>query len=165
MHHHAEPPLCKLCGRVFDSIKARNDHVRYETCDRQDEASQIPHGVTQLQRVKILKRDNPRRTEEDRWTRIYRTIFESEPTVSAYLTEGEGFKFSLLHDYWKAQGKECVRKYLTDHGHEQIQEGSGGVGGRSAEFAKLCSLVLEDLRKKVQEEVEDVRKEDVEGYT
>ncbi|KAM7205156.1 hypothetical protein V8F20_003293 [Naviculisporaceae sp. PSN 640] len=147
VHHHAEPPLCKLCGKVFDSFKARNDHLRNETCEPKEKDCDTLLGVTQLHRVKILKRDNPRRTEDDRWTRIYKTIFEkADSEVSPYLTDGEGYKFSLLHDYWKAQGKECVRKYLADQGH-----GPEGTGGSTA-FARLCSLVLEDLRRKVLQE-------------
>ncbi|KAM7188551.1 hypothetical protein V8F33_010594 [Rhypophila sp. PSN 637] len=148
--HHAEPPLCKICGKVFPSFKERNDHLRNETCEPtpQENNNQTPHGVSQLQRVKILKRDNPRRAEQDRWERIYKTIFQSEPkpSVSPYLMEGEGLKFSLLHDFWKMKGKECVREYLADHGHV------GNEGYGSTEFARLCSLVLGDLREKVLEE-------------
>lgn len=52
---------------MLDNFKERNHHLCYEACQKPAGLEgKTQHGVTELHRVKILKRDDPRRREEDR---------------------------------------------------------------------------------------------------
>lgn len=148
-HHHIEPPFCHICGKLFDGFKSRNDHLRRDICDRRDGIEL--DGASSYQRARIMKRDDPDLNEEDRWRRIYSTLFRCKSNVSPYLMQGEAFKFSLFHDYWSSNGKREVHQYLSDHGYME-----GCMEDISREFDAFCSLVFEDLTRKIESEQDAV---------
>ena len=110
-----------------------NDHIRQQVGERRG-GNEVDR-INDSQRSMIVKRDDPDMTEEDRWVRIYKTIFRCKPNVSPYLTEGLGLKLSLLHDYWSSsRGEDCVRRYLSDQGHIQAHQEDWSSGVRGALF-------------------------------
>jgi len=142
--HHAEPPYCPWCGLTFDRLLQRDQHIRGVSC--QDRRPISIGGVNDYQQAKLVKYDSPSSREDERWLRVYATVFPeaAKPRHSAaYLTTGVGLSVSLVRDYWAARGRECIHEYLSSRGLLNL-----GWSGEERALAALRHLVLEDLIQK-----------------
>ncbi|KAI8710897.1 hypothetical protein NCS52_01518400 [Fusarium sp. LHS14.1] len=137
--HHMKPPYCARCSRIFDTLFSRDSHILERTCELLD--PQPIQGLSFYQESKLRRRDKIYLSDAKRWRNIYAISFpESDPAYSPYLDRGCGKEVSMARDYWRANGRLCVRQFLERGkllGEEEERD-------RAAEDA-LCQLTLEDM--------------------
>ncbi|EXK25611.1 hypothetical protein FOMG_17740 [Fusarium oxysporum f. sp. melonis 26406] len=71
-------------------------------------------GLTENQKVSLIKGDKYYLGETTRWSRIWSTVFaDIEQPRSPYLDRGDGLKVSMIRDFWDSDGHEFVSKFIA----------------------------------------------------
>jgi hypothetical protein len=136
---HRCPLYCPTCRRTFDMSTERDDHIRERLC-KVDESIKL-HGITEDERCRLSRRDNPMLSEESRLNRVFRIVLPGQqPVESPYLDSGVGLDISMLRDFWAREGPNHVSSYLE----------AGNVLSwtrldEKRALAALHSLVLQDM--------------------
>ncbi|KAF5702606.1 hypothetical protein FGLOB1_9496 [Fusarium globosum] len=111
LRHHDKPLYCRTCWKTFETLTDRDSHVLENACKRKDQGTSI--GLTESQKVRLIKRDRHDLGEARRWRRLWSTVFPgSEQPRSPYLDRDEGLKISMMRDFWIANGQTLASGFL-----------------------------------------------------
>ncbi|KAF5590934.1 uncharacterized protein FSUBG_10663 [Fusarium subglutinans] len=112
LRQHDKPLYCRTCWKTFETLIERDSHVLENACKRIDQEASI--GLTESQKVRLIKRDRYDLGEESRWRRLWSTVFPGrEQPRSPYLYRDEGLKVSMMRDFWIADGQKVVSGFLA----------------------------------------------------
>ncbi|KAF4457346.1 hypothetical protein F53441_675 [Fusarium austroafricanum] len=137
MKHHSRPPYCSRCYRSFNTLIDRDDHILNSRCKKQ--RYQDPSdGVSEDQKVSLIRANDCYLSEKKRWYRIWSIIFPPlERPQSPYLDRGCGLKASMARDFWDLYGVQLVSEVLE---HQSLP-----VAQQKNTHGVLYELGLEDL--------------------
>ncbi|CVK96837.1 uncharacterized protein FMAN_16151 [Fusarium mangiferae] len=111
LRYHDKPLYCRTCWKIFETLTDRDNHVLENACRRKDQETSI--GLTESQKVRLIKRDRYDVGEARRWRRLWSTVFPgTEQPRSPYLDRDEGLKVSMVRDFWIVDGQKFVSGFL-----------------------------------------------------
>ncbi|EWG47519.1 hypothetical protein FVEG_07595 [Fusarium verticillioides 7600] len=129
LRQHDKPLYCRTCWKTFETLIDRDNHVLENACKRIDQEASI--GLTESQKVRLIKRDRYELGEARRWRRLWSTVFPGrEQPRSPYLDRDEGLKVSMVRDFWMVDGQKVVSGYL------------GGLGSHADGNNPFCNSVF-----------------------
>ncbi|KAF5588391.1 hypothetical protein FPCIR_7149 [Fusarium pseudocircinatum] len=137
LRQHDKPLYCRTCWKTFETLIERDSHVLENACKRIDQEASI--GLTESQKVRLIKRDRYDLGEARRWRRLWSTVFPGrEQPRSPYLDRDEGLKVSMVRDFWTADGQKVVSGFL-----EGLESDTDGNRVRNDTIFQeaLCGLV------------------------
>ncbi|KAF5562980.1 hypothetical protein FPHYL_5405 [Fusarium phyllophilum] len=115
LRQHDKPLYCRTCWKTFETLIDRDSHVLENSCKRSDQDASI--GLTESQKVRLIKRDRYDLGEARRWRRLWSTVFPGrEQPRSPYLDHNEGLKVSMVRDFWIFDGRKVVSGFLEELG-------------------------------------------------
>ncbi|KAF4340716.1 hypothetical protein FBEOM_5375 [Fusarium beomiforme] len=119
--NHSRPLYCPICRQTFDTLIDRDNHGLENSCERN---SQKPlEGLTEGQKVRLIKSDKYYLGEIHRWRRIWSIAFpDSEQPVSPYLDRGVGLNISMVRDFWNVDGQHFAFGWLKRQGIHSDQD-------------------------------------------
>jgi hypothetical protein len=136
LRQHDKPLYCRTCWKTFETLIDRDNHVLENACKRIDQEASI--GLTESQKVRLIKRDRYELGEARRWRRIWSTVFPGrEQPRSPYLEQDEGLKVSMVRDFWTVEGQEVVSGFLMGLGSH--------ADGNSVRDETICPEALRGL--------------------
>ncbi|ENH75596.1 hypothetical protein FOC1_g10001612 [Fusarium oxysporum f. sp. cubense race 1] len=112
LRHHSRPLYCRICRKTFKTLIDRDNHMLENACKANNQKSL--EGLTENQKVSLIKGDKYYLGETTRWSRIWSTVFaDIEQPRSPYLDRGDGLKVSMIRDFWDSDGHEFVSKFIA----------------------------------------------------
>jgi len=109
--HHARPPYCPRCSKVFETVAKCDRHILERRCRTRPLI--IPDGVNFYQKGRLSKKRDYQLSNRRHWERIYKRIFpEAESCPSPYLDTGVGLTVSMARDFWNMEGRNVVSEFL-----------------------------------------------------
>ncbi|KAI8396361.1 hypothetical protein FOFC_20908 [Fusarium oxysporum] len=112
LRHHSRPLYCRICRKTFKTLIDRDNHMLENACQANNQKSL--EGLTENQKVSLIKVDKYYLGETTRWSRIWSTVFaDIEQPRSPYLDRGDGLKVSMIRDFWDSDGHEFVSKFIA----------------------------------------------------
>jgi hypothetical protein len=141
--HHARPPYCPRCSKVFETVSKCDRHILDRRCRARP--LKIPDGVNFYHKSRLSKKDNHQLSDQSRWERIYKRIFpESAHCPSPYLDTGAGLAVSMVRDFWRLQGQDVISEFPGAQ--------NWATSDQEHILVALFELVLFDLIGKIVEE-------------
>ncbi|KAF5681678.1 hypothetical protein FCIRC_5403 [Fusarium circinatum] len=137
LRQHDKPLYCRTCWKTFETLIERDSHVLENACKKIDQEASI--GLTESQKVRLIKRDRYDLGEARRWHRLWSIVFPGrEQPRSPYLDRDEGLKVSMMRDFWIADGQKIVSGFL-----EGLASHADGNSIRNDTICQeaLCGLV------------------------
>ncbi|KAF5229744.1 hypothetical protein FANTH_14081 [Fusarium anthophilum] len=136
LRQHDKPLYCRTCWKTFETLIERDSHVLENACKRIDQEASI--GLTESQKVRLIKRDRYDLGEARRWRRLWSIVFPGrEQPRSPYLDRDEGLKVSMVRDFWTVDGQKVVSGFL-----EGLASYTDGNGVRND---RICQEALRGL--------------------
>ncbi|KAF5573390.1 hypothetical protein FPANT_12403 [Fusarium pseudoanthophilum] len=133
LRQHDKPLYCRTCWKTFETLIGRDNHVLENACKRIDQEASM--GLTESQKVRLIKRDRYDLGEARRWRRLWSTVFPGrEQPRSPYLDRNEGLRVSMVRDFWTVEGQEVVSGFLGGLGSH--------VNGNSVRNETICQEAL-----------------------
>ncbi|KAF5631713.1 hypothetical protein F52700_6635 [Fusarium sp. NRRL 52700] len=115
LRHHDKPLYCRTCWKTFETLIDRDSHVLENACKGNNQKASM--GLTESQKVRLIKRDRYDLGEARRWRRLWSTVLPGiEQPRSPYLDRDEGLRVSMMRDFWVADGHKIVCRFLEGLG-------------------------------------------------
>ncbi|KAK7430966.1 hypothetical protein QQZ08_002495 [Neonectria magnoliae] len=115
---HRLPYYCPVCGQIFNSSGACDDHIREKACDLKPETE--AEGLSDSQIKKISQRLSRFESKEEQWYEIWKVAFPgvAKPLVPCASSHSEWLIY-LLREYWSKDGQDIVSSFLKS---KQLKE-------------------------------------------
>ncbi|KAH6990137.1 hypothetical protein EDB80DRAFT_729555 [Ilyonectria destructans] len=108
---HIQPHFCPLCGQEFETKGDERDHIRTQSCSRQE--YQEPEGITDDHKDKFSSRVDRMMTLEHQWFTVWDIVFPDTPRPSsAYVQDPEIETLLGFSDFIEEHGREMVANHV-----------------------------------------------------
>lgn len=108
---HVQPHFCPLCGQEFETKRDEQDHIRTQSCSRQE--YQEPEGITDDHKDKFSSRVDRMMTLEHQWFTVWDIVFPDTPRPSsAYVQDPEIETLLGFSDFIEEHGREMVANHV-----------------------------------------------------
>lgn len=135
---HRRPNFCPICKETFDTMKARDDHIRGRNCEHQN----LPtfDGLTDGQIQQLARQGSPPSSRESQWFALWDIVFPSGPRpLSPYYSSTQEFLVVALRRFWETNGRTIISDFLREKGLQGWE-----VSDEERSLAILYRIVLHD---------------------
>ncbi|KAL2286422.1 hypothetical protein FJTKL_06805 [Diaporthe vaccinii] len=135
---HRRPNFCPICKDTFDTMKARDDHIRSRNCEHRN----LPtfDGLTDGQIQQLARQGSPPASRESQWYALWDVVFPSGPRpLSPYYSTAEEFLVVALRRFWETNGRSIISDFLREKGLQGWE-----VSDEERSLAILYRIVLHD---------------------
>ncbi|KAF5562417.1 hypothetical protein FNAPI_3197 [Fusarium napiforme] len=148
IQQHEEPLHCHICKKTFESLIDRDGHTLENACRGKDQ--EPLEGLTESQKVRLIKRDRHDLGEKQRWDLFWSAAFPgTEKPPSPYLVEGDGLCVSMIRDFWVVDGRQFVSDFLSSLENHDDEKSEADDSIYRKAFEGLMDWVIKQDNKSV----------------
>lgn len=110
---HRRPNFCPICKETFETMRARDDHIRARSCQRRD--SPTFDGLTGGQIQQIARQGTPPSSRESQWYELWGVVCPSGlRPLSPYYSSEQEFRIVALRGFWETNGRTIISDFLRE---------------------------------------------------
>ena len=108
---HRRPNFCPICKETFDTMRARDDHIRSRNCQHRD--SPTFDGLTGGQIQQLARQGSPPSSLESQWYELWNVVCPSGlRPFSPYYSSEQEFRVVALRRFWETNGRTIISDLL-----------------------------------------------------